>query len=200
MVAAGTAVASNNSKPGDMLYSIDRGVEGIQRALALTDGSKKELRASLASERLKELEALLAEDQLDIPAIDKALDDFNKNKSEFDDLVDDDGTVDSHEQELEDSLESKKSEIDDAAEEAQKSLEDQREDLKDQYEQAVKDGDTVKAAALQAEVDNSEDQLKSLEDQREAAKQAEEAQKEAAKNAEEAQKQADEQDSESGKN
>ncbi|MEX0621789.1 MAG: DUF5667 domain-containing protein [Candidatus Woykebacteria bacterium] len=53
-----TAVASNGSKPGDLLYGIDRAVEGIQLAMANAPEAKAQAQIALAQERLQELEAL----------------------------------------------------------------------------------------------------------------------------------------------
>lgn len=188
VTGTGTMVLSNSSKPGDILYSIDRGAERLQLALAFTDGGKKEAHAKLAIERLEELEALYTEDELDTVGINDAIKNFEDHKAKLADLSDDDGTVDERETELEHKVVDKASAIDKAAEVVQKSLEDQREALKKQYEQALKDGDTALAAKLKAEIDGFEVLLKQNEQQREDAKQAAEKQDEADKEAAEDEK------------
>lgn len=192
VAGTGTAVASNSSKPGDALYSIDRSAENLQLALAFTDGNKKEAYASLAQERLDEIKALYADDTLDSSSINDALSDFEEHKTRLADLSDDDGTVDEHEKELANSLESKKTGIDKKAESQQKSLENQREGLKKQYEQAVKNGDTALAATLKAKIDGFETLLKQNEQQREDNKQVVEKEEETQKQQAESDKKAEE--------
>lgn len=53
-----TVVVSDSSKPGDVLYSVDRSVESVQEKLAFTEQLKTEFKFSQATERLEELEAL----------------------------------------------------------------------------------------------------------------------------------------------
>ncbi len=199
VAGTGTVVASNSSKPGDSLYSIDRGAERVQLAFALTEGSKKDLHATLASERLVELEALLAEDELDESGISDARSNFEDHRAKLADLSDNDGNIDEHELELELEIEDKKSSIDKIAETEQKSLETQREDLKKQYEQALKDGDTAKAATLMAQIESFEGQLKAVEVQRELQKQETEEQSESEKKEAEQEKKAAEEQAEAEK-
>lgn len=199
VTSTGVIVLSNSSKPGDILYSIDRGAERIRLALALTSGSKKELHAKLAVERLEELKALYAEDKVDISGINDALLNYEDHKAKLADLSDDDGTVDNNETELDRKVVDKKSTIDKVAEVEQKSLENQREALKKQYEQALKDGDTALATKLKAEIDGFEALLKQNEQQREDAKQATEEQDKADQEAAEAAKKAEEERNEAEK-
>lgn len=194
VTSTGTVVAANSSKPGDALYNIDRAAESIQLAVALTDGLKKEAHTTIAEERLKEIQALLAEKDVNAPGIANALANFEEHKQKLADLSDDDGEIDDDEKKLESNLDDKKSSIDKLFEGQQKTLESQREALKKQYEQALKDGDTAKAAALKAQIDSFEGMLKEAETSREAQKQEVEEQSEAEKNeAEEAKQEAEEQ-------
>ena len=94
----GAVVAANPSKPGDALYSIDRGAETVQLAFALTDGSKKNVHATLATERLSELQALYAEDELDTDGIANARQNYEEHHAELADLIDDDGVLDEEEE------------------------------------------------------------------------------------------------------
>lgn len=193
VVGTGTVIASNTSKPGDVLYSIDRGAETAQFALALTDGRKKELHATFATERLTELEALYAEEELDSEGVADAQDNYEEHHDKLVDLFEADGTLDDHESKLEQDLEQKKTEVDKAAETEQKSLESEREGLKKQYEQALKDGDTAKATALKVQIGGYEQKLKTVETERELHKQETEKQQELDKKELEQQKEADEQ-------
>lgn len=196
---SGVVVASNGSKPGDALYSIDRATENVQLALSVTEGMKTTTHIAIAEERLLEVKALLAEKEVDAAGIDVALSNFEEHKARVGELLGDDGGVDAQEQELENKLDDKKSEIDKLFEGQQKSLESQREALKKQYEQALKDGDTAKAAALKAQIDGFENLLKEAEEAREAQKQEVEEQSEAEKQAAETEKKAAEEQSEAAK-
>jgi len=166
----GLVYASNGSKPGDVLYSIDRGAENIQLALAFTNNGQKDLRAALASERLTEIKALYDAKDTDEAHIIDAQTNYNEHHTELVRLSDEDGILDSHEEGLENSLELEKSNIDKLAEGNQSKLEAQREDLSKQYEQALKDGDTAKASTLTEQINSSEQQLKVIEAQRETEK------------------------------
>lgn len=58
---AGTVAASENAKPGDLLFPIDRAVEDFRLALA-SDERSAELRAEFARERLLELRQIIDEE------------------------------------------------------------------------------------------------------------------------------------------
>lgn len=199
ITSTGVVVASNSSKPGDALYSIDRKAESLQLALAVTDSLKKDAHKTFAEERLQEVQAMLTEKDIDAPGIANALNNFEEHKAKIADLSDDDGNLDDQEKKLTSGLDDKKSSIDKLFEGQQKSLENQREALKKQYEQALKNGDTVKAAALKAQIDSFEEVLKAAEQKREIQKQDVEEQSEAVKEAEEAEKKAAEEMSEAEK-
>lgn len=196
---SGVAVASNGSKPGDTLYSIDRASENVQLALAVTDSLKTTTHIAIAEERLLEIKALLAEKDVNAAGIDVALSNFEEHKSRVSELLGDDGGVDEQEQELENKLGDKKAEIDKLFESQQKLLESQREALKKQYEQALKDGDVAKAATLKAQIDGFENILKEAEEARETQKQEVEEQSEAEKQAAETEQKAAEEQSEATK-
>lgn len=188
----GVSAASNSSKPGDALYGIDRAMENVQVALALTNGMKADVHRSIAEERLQEVSAMLAEKNVDAPGIANALANFDEHKAKVESIYGDDGKLDDREKEIKGKLEHEKSSIDKKFEGQQKSLEQSRESLKQQYEQALKSGDTVLAAELKAKIDGYESLLKDAENAREAEKQASEAEKKAAEQAAEDAKQAQE--------
>lgn len=178
----GTVVASNNSKPGDLLYGIDKALEKVQLAMSFTNGMKQNARLSIANERLKELQQLLDEKNINKDAVNKLKDDINSEINKLKDLYKDDSNESL--KELEDkakSTEDKSNQIDKSAESVQKSLESQREDLKKQYEEAVKSGDTTKAQTLMQQINSTESSLKQNEQLRESEKQALEKQREAEK-------------------
>lgn len=180
-LGSGTAFAANGSKPGDLLYGVDRATESVQLALSFTTEMKQQVHKSIAEERLLEIEQLLNEKNVDAPGISNALESFEANKSRVDELIDDDGKIDDNEQKIKDELDTKKSDIDDMFEAQQKDLENQREDLKKQYEAALEAKDSGLASSLKSKIDGFEKTLKESEESREAAKQAEEKQSEAAK-------------------
>ncbi len=59
--AAGLAVASSDALPGDRLYEVKRAIENVRLALAPSDLAKAERYLAIASTRLTEINALLAE-------------------------------------------------------------------------------------------------------------------------------------------
>jgi hypothetical protein len=60
---AATAVAANNSAPGDPLYGLDTVMESIQVAAASDDASKADAHLAIAKEKLQEMEKLQTDPQ-----------------------------------------------------------------------------------------------------------------------------------------
>lgn len=193
----GTALAAQNTKPGDALYSVKLATENIRVALAFTDSMKKSARLSIANERLAEVQQLLDEKSVDAPGIQTALDSLEQEKGALLKLASSQNDVKSV-TEIGDKAESLKTEIDKLFETKQNTLETQREALKQQLETATKAGDTTLANTLQAQINTVEPELKALETTRETAKQQlevteheQEVQAEAEKKAQETQTEAD---------
>ncbi len=166
----GTVIVSNGSKPGDVLYGLDRAAESVQLALSFTDDGKKEVHTAVALERLEELKALYADSKSKADDIAEAHDNYEEHKAVLAELSDDDGAVDKHEQELKNRLKLNKTDLDDVARIEQKTLETERETAKKQYEAAVKSGDTQGAAKLNTQISSYEDKLNIVEQQREVEK------------------------------
>lgn len=76
-----TTVAADSSKPGDALYSVDRGVEKVRLAATLGESDKAQKRHDMAKERLQELEQLQAEGA-DPERIQEAADEYGASISE----------------------------------------------------------------------------------------------------------------------
>jgi Domain of unknown function (DUF5667) len=57
----GTAYASNDARPGDILFPVDQALEEIRLALVRDDDSRAQLQIAFAEERLSELRSILAE-------------------------------------------------------------------------------------------------------------------------------------------
>lgn len=198
VIGAGTAVASNSSKPGDALYSIDRGMEGLRLAVAFSGGMKEAAHLSMAEERVTEVKALLAEKDVDAAGIATALENFEAHKAKVASLLKDSDS--DHAKDIDDEFEAHEDELDKLFESRQASLESEREQLKKQYEAAVKAGNTTLAANLKAQIDSFETTLKDLEDEREAEKQKlEEHEKDIEEHQDEATKQREEQEREDEK-
>lgn len=166
---AGVVVASDSSKPGDVLYSIDRTAENVRLPFAITDGLKESMHRSLAEERLRELEALFAEEDIDAAGIANALNNFTEHKAVIAELIGDDDP--NHAKEVDDEFEAHESKIDDLFESRQEAIEMNRERLKQEYEAALKNGDTAKAEELKQQINSFEATLRNLEDERESNKQ-----------------------------
>lgn len=173
----GTTVAANYSRPGDLLYGLDRATEQVQLALAFTDGMKESTNLSLAKERLDEVKSLLSENDIDLDEVNEALKGFEENKSRIAALL---ANADAkHAKEVDDEFELRENEITKEFEAKQKAIETNREKLKKEYEAAMASGDTARAAQLKAQINNIESLLKDLENQRESAKKALEQQEKA---------------------
>jgi hypothetical protein len=63
-----TAAASQDARPGDLLFPVDRALEQARLALTRNDEKRAELHIALAEERLEELRSLLADDDATAPA------------------------------------------------------------------------------------------------------------------------------------
>ncbi len=61
----GTAYASNEARPGDLLFPIDQALEEARLALTQNDTDRARLQIAFAEERLVELRSILAEDSTD---------------------------------------------------------------------------------------------------------------------------------------
>lgn len=57
----GTAYASNDARPGDILFPVDQALEEIRLALVRNDDTRAQLQIAFAEERLNELRSILAE-------------------------------------------------------------------------------------------------------------------------------------------
>lgn len=170
LLGGGTAFASNASKPGDFLYSVDLWTEDVQLALSLSDDMKQGVYVGIAQERLAEIQELFAQKEVNAPGIATALANFEEKKHAATDLADNDD----EKTELENEFKTFESTIDDLFESQQKALEDARESLKKQAEAAEKDGNTELAALLRAQARALDSQLNVLEAKREASKQEQE--------------------------
>lgn len=76
-----TVVASNNAKPGDTLYSVDRGAEGIQELFVYSNDDRIKFELKQATERLKELK--------DITSVQAAQKDIDKAAKNYKKAADD---------------------------------------------------------------------------------------------------------------
>ncbi|MGD2254056.1 MAG: DUF5667 domain-containing protein [Anaerolineales bacterium] len=79
--AAGVAYAADASKPGDILYGLDRALEQVQQHMATSEASKLELRLAFAEERLLEAQSLFS--QSDVAHGVQALDEYRSQVSTF---------------------------------------------------------------------------------------------------------------------
>ncbi len=61
----GTAYASNEARPGDLLFPVDQILEEVRLALASSDDARAELQITFAEERLAELRSILSENSRD---------------------------------------------------------------------------------------------------------------------------------------
>lgn len=80
---SGTVVVSDNSKPGDVLFGIDRAVENIRLNFA-SEENKEKLKVKFAEERISELEEIIkkdSENSSDDFSSDDSVDDSEKDKN-----------------------------------------------------------------------------------------------------------------------
>jgi len=62
-IVGGTAFASQNSKPGDVLFPVKKATEQVQVSLTANETSKAQLQAKFAQERLDELNEIEKQDE-----------------------------------------------------------------------------------------------------------------------------------------
>ncbi len=98
-MGSGTALAAQESAPGDLLYTYKIGInENVRSWLAISNESKAKLSMDISKERLKEAEKLAAKGKLDAEKSDYLESEFNSNMLEgYDNLGkmrDDDKTED----------------------------------------------------------------------------------------------------------
>lgn len=83
-----TAVASDSSKPGDTLYSVDRGLESFRSTFILSSAGEIKFDLKQADERLKELKELKSSEKIkedidkNVEKYKNAAEDYEKNVSE----------------------------------------------------------------------------------------------------------------------
>lgn len=58
----GTALASDSARPGDLLFPLDRAIEGARLSLSTTDAARSEYVKQLSEERLAELRSIIDEE------------------------------------------------------------------------------------------------------------------------------------------
>lgn len=165
----GTVIAANSSKPGDLLYSIDRAAEQVRLALSFTDSMKEAAYRSMATERLQEIKSLFKDKNINASGIAIALADFEQQKQAALNLASKANNSDAEKE-----LASDQSEIDKLFEGQQAAIENQRESLKQQAETAAKSGNSALSSQLIAQANLLDSQLKTLELKREESKQQQE--------------------------
>ncbi|MFC1780290.1 DUF5667 domain-containing protein [Patescibacteria group bacterium] len=74
-----TATSANASVPGDLLYSIDRAYEKVQRIFKLSPEVKAEFEVDLLEEREQEL-SILEENDSDLDIIEEAVEDLDEQE------------------------------------------------------------------------------------------------------------------------
>jgi len=88
-LSGGTALAADNTLPGDFLYPIKVGVnEQVREMLTLRQEAKAEYRSDLAARRIEEMQRLIAEGNVDETLIDELEERFEQHTEKALDLVD----------------------------------------------------------------------------------------------------------------
>lgn len=152
--SAGVVKASNNAKPGDALYPVDKAIENVRLGLTKNPESLVNLRTELVAERLSEAQQILVEQGAGASGIDIALSDIADQKAEIAKLVEQNQELQSRVDELESQLDSSKNDLKDA-------LKSEGDELENSLQEA-KDNDNS------SEMDKIENEIKDVEDQKEA--------------------------------
>lgn len=164
----GTAavVASDASKPGDVLHPIDQAVENIRLAVASPE-AQEIIRVQLAEERIKEIQSLLQEKTLNTSGLDVALTNLTEQKQKIAQLLTEQKTkgisVEQKGKELDTQFELKEAELERIFEEAEASLKAEKRQLKVQLREAIAVGNTTQAQQLRDQIAQIEAQLDVLE-------------------------------------
>lgn len=174
----GTAYASNGSKPGDVLYSIDTTSEKLQGLAAFTPERKADLTLSLASERVIETEAILEAADFQAADLATALNGLTEQKKALADLVAAKAELKQQAKAYEDQFEQREDSLDAIFREAEGRLEVQEKALKVQLGQAQIANNTDEVARIRAALTILETRIDALEAEKEAAEEALEAEEE----------------------
>jgi hypothetical protein len=85
--STGTAFASMDALPGDLLYGVKRAIENVQLELLRSDEARGERRLEHAAERIEELEALLADGDASPELLRSTLEDLDAATREAAELL-----------------------------------------------------------------------------------------------------------------
>lgn len=178
LLASGTVYAANDSKPGDVLYSIDTTTEKARSAFALSPESKVNLALDLATERVIEAQAIIIEPELKPALLGTALDGLAVQRAAIADLVSKEDELKQQAKVYEDALDKREADLDAIFTEAKRRLDTREKELKAELKQAESSGAAdeiirIKAALLALEV-----QEEALEAEEEAAEEALDAEEE----------------------
>lgn len=178
-LAGATVFASNASKPGDPLYSIDRGVENLQLSLPQPLDSKADLRMDIAIERVGEAQAVLNEKAFDPAGLEAALANLKEQKAQIAlllaELKNDGQNVADRSKSFDDQFEQKENELKKSFKAKEKTLEIEKEGLDTRLKDALAANDNLQADRLRAQKAEVEKLLDDLDVREEALKEVLEA-------------------------
>jgi len=156
----GVVGAANGAKPGDTLYGIDTGIEGVRLALASDPQTQVDLRTQFAAERLGEARQLLLEQGAGAPGIDAALANASTHRTEIDTLI-------AQNQDLQAKIDALESQLE--LQQQLRALEDSfqtaGENIENQLQTAKESGNDEEAERLENELDELESKKEALDDE-----------------------------------
>lgn len=178
LLAGGTVYASDGSKPGDVLYSIDITTEKARSTLAFSPERKAVLALNLAAERVSEVQAIVTEPVLDASGLGTALDGLAAQRALVADLVAKEAELKQQAKTYEDTLDKREADLDATFTEAKRRINAREKELKIQLKQAQAAVNTTETNRIQAELAALEDQEKALQAEEEAAEETLDAEEE----------------------
>ncbi|MDH5442609.1 MAG: hypothetical protein OEY10_04090 [Nitrosopumilus sp.] len=164
--------------PANPFFFLDRFVEGLQQIFTFNPTAKAKLQARLGEERIAEIEAILAEEEIDFPALvrgqklfaqsrlkaEKHLDKDGDDEDASDD-EDQDEDFKNAQQEIRAEFQEREQELREAFKERLGSFKDERTELRQAMRQARIDGDEDLEDDLEDDLDDLDDDEENLEEQ-----------------------------------
>jgi hypothetical protein len=171
IVFAGTgiAMASQESLPGDSLYSIKLLTEDLRYSVSFNSETKAKLHASFAAERVSEIKEILSKKGVEPKGLDQAISRLQYNTSKAADAISDkEKETDAEDlaKNINSAFNEQKKELEETFKSQADSLKDQESAIKDKMRETKKAGDEQGLQKLAGELDGIKDERKTLTERR----------------------------------
>ncbi|MFA6097893.1 MAG: DUF5667 domain-containing protein [Candidatus Paceibacterota bacterium] len=167
VVFAGTgiALASQESLPGDSLYSIKLLTEDLRYSVSFNSETKAKLHASFAAERVSEIKEILSKKGVEPKGLDQAISRLQYNTSKAADAISDkkkETDAEDLARNINSAFNEQKKELEETFKSQADSLKDQESAIKEQMRETKKTGDEENLQKLEGELNGIKDERKNL--------------------------------------